>query len=77
MRGESPLTTRGLPKELHDVMERLLDADAGADSDLVPRANVERIDALRAARAVIAAWRKGDIDVAEAVSRIEALVVAR
>jgi hypothetical protein len=35
---------------------------------------VERIEALRAARAVIAAWRKGEIDVAEAVSRIEALV---
>jgi hypothetical protein len=55
-------------------MERLLDADAEPDSDPPARATVERIDALRGARAIIAAWRKGDIDVGEAVSRIEALV---
>jgi hypothetical protein len=55
-------------------MERLLDADACADSDPAPRSNVKRIDVLRAARAVIAAWRNRDIDLAEAVSRIEALV---
>jgi hypothetical protein len=55
-------------------MERLLDANAGPDCGAAPRATVERIDALRAARATLAAWRKGDIDVTEAVSRIEALV---
>ncbi len=55
-------------------MEQLLEADADSDGAATPRSNVERIDALRAARAAIAEWRRGVIDLPEAVARIEALV---
>jgi hypothetical protein len=64
---------RGLPKELEEAMERLLDADAESGRMPAARSNVERIDALRAARTVIAQWRKGDVDLAEVIARIEAL----
>lgn len=63
-----------LPKELRDVMEQLLEADADSDRAATQRSSVERIDVLRAARTVVAQWRRGDIQLAEAVARIEAMV---
>lgn len=65
-----------LPKELQDAMERLLDADADSDRNPVPRSKVERIDALRTARAVIAEWRSGAVELDDAVRRLDALVSA-
>lgn len=65
-----------LPKALQDAMERLLEADADLETSHARRSNVERIDALRAARALIADWRRGTLDVHEAVRRLDALVNA-
>lgn len=69
-------TVHLLPKALQDAIERLLYADAESHRSPRPRSSVERIDALRAARRIITEWRKGSIDLGEAVSRIESLVRA-
>ena len=63
-----------LPKALRDAMEQLLEADDDLARATTPRSNVERIDALRAARPIIAEWRRGNTELADAVCRIEALV---
>lgn len=65
-----------LPKALQDAMERLLEADADSEREPAPRSNVERIDALRTARVLIADWRRGALDIDEAVRRLDALVSA-
>ncbi len=57
-------------------MGRLLDADADSDRNPAPRSHVERLDALRTARAVIADWRGGAFDIDEAVRRLDALACA-
>ncbi len=63
-----------VPQELRDAREQLLEADADSERAATSRSSLERLGALRAARAVIAQWRRGDIDLADAVARIEALV---
>lgn len=63
-----------LPKALQDAMERLLDADTESHGRPTPSSNVERIERLRAARAIAADWRRGEVELEEAVRRIESLV---
>lgn len=63
-----------LPTALQDAMERLLDADADSDRGPEPRSHAERLESLRTARTIIAEWRRGAIDMDEAVRRIDALV---
>ncbi len=65
-----------LPKALRDAMERLLEADADWETSRAPRSSVERIEALRAARGLIADWRRGTLDVDETIRRLDALASA-
>lgn len=65
--------TAALPKALQHAIERLLDADADSERGGSSRTQVDRIDVLRAARGALAAWRNGEIDLGEAVARIDAL----
>ena len=62
-----------LPKQLQAAMEWLLEADADSDRSPAPRPNIERIETLRRARAIVADWRRGALAIDEAVRRIEAL----
>ena len=63
-----------LPREMREAMERLLDADAESDRSPTPLPSAERLERLRAARAIIAAWRKGEMGLADALERLGALV---
>jgi hypothetical protein len=65
-----------LPTPLQEAMWRLLDADADSDRSPTPARRLRRIELLRAARAVVSAWREGRVTTEQAAVRIDELATS-
>lgn len=65
-----------LPRELREAMERVLDADAESDRSPTPLSSDARIERLRAARSIVAGWRRGDVGLEAAIGRLNALAIS-